>query len=195
MVFSGRATSSPGLVEWLAERITGRMAPEAQRLSAEERANLVAYLDGELTEVESRSLASKVALSPAARHELTTLQETWHLLDELPRPRASEDFTTRTVSLAITQPAVEDQLANIASRTFRAAAQFAMIAVAAIAVLLGTRFATARLWPDRTAELATELPIAEYWRAYQEVGSIEFLRALDESPQFQTFGEQSEPLP
>lgn len=171
------------------------MAPEAQRLTAEERANLVAYLDGELTEPESRALASKITLSPAVQHELTTLEQTWNLLDELPRPLATEEFTSRTVSLAITQPAVEDQLADIAKQTLRTTARIAITLVAATGVLLASRFATARLWPDRTAELAAELPLAEHWRAYQEVGSIEFLRALDESPRFQTLGEQSDPIP
>ena len=38
-----------------------------QRLSPEDRANLVAYLDGELTEAESRAMATKLSLSATAR--------------------------------------------------------------------------------------------------------------------------------
>jgi anti-sigma factor RsiW len=171
------------------------MASEAQRLTADERANLVAYLDGELPEEAGRALASRVALSPAARHELTTLEQAWNLLDELPRPRADEDFTARTVSLAVTQPAVEDQIADLADRTFRRLARVVATAVAAVGVLLAARFATARLWPDRTAALVEDLSLAEDWRAYQEVGSFEFLRALDESPDFQALGEPPGPLP
>lgn len=182
-------------VGWAHEGFAAGMASEAQRLTAGERANLVAYLDGELTELESRALAAKVALSPTIRHEVTALEQTWSLLDELPRPQATEEFTARTVSLAITQPAVEDQLANLADRTVRHVVRIAAMGIAALAVLLGARFATAWIWPDRTAQLAAELPLAENWRAYQEVGSLEFLRALDESPQFQALGEVSEPLP
>jgi anti-sigma factor RsiW len=171
------------------------MASEAQRLTAEERSNLVAYLDGELTEEASRSLAAKVGLSPAARHEVATLELAWSLLDELPRPRATEEFTARTVSLAITQPVMEDQLADLADRTLRHAVRIAAMLLAAVAVLLAARFATARLWPDRTAELVEDLPLAESWRAYQDVGSFEFLRALDESSEFQGLGESPGPLP
>jgi anti-sigma factor RsiW len=171
------------------------MGPEAQRLTSDERSNLVAYLDGELPEDAGRALAAKVALSPAARREVTTLEETWNLLDELPRPRATEDFTARTVSLAVTQPAVEDQLADLADRTFRPVVRVAAIAVAAVGVLLAARFATARLWPDRTAALVKDLSLAEDWRAYREVGSFEFLRTLDESPDVQALGESPGPLP
>ena len=171
------------------------MASEAQRLSAEERANLVAYLDGELPEDAARALSAKVALSPGARHEVATLEQTWNLLDELPRPRATEDFTARTVSLAITQPAVEDQLADLADRTLRHVVRGAAMLAVAVGVFLSARFATARLWPDRTAELVEDLPLAEDWRAYQEAGSFEFLRALDASPRLQALVESTGPLP
>ena len=42
------------------------VGPE-QRLSPEERANLTAYIDGELTENEERVIATKLSLSKTAR--------------------------------------------------------------------------------------------------------------------------------
>ena len=62
--------------------------PESQRLSPAERDNLVAYLDGELPDGESRRIATKLTSSPTARREVEALERTWQLLDHLPRPQA-----------------------------------------------------------------------------------------------------------
>ncbi len=70
-------------------------SPEQQRLTPAERSNLVAYLDGELNEAESRAIATKLTKSATARREIEGLEKTWELLELLPRPKASEDFTAR----------------------------------------------------------------------------------------------------
>ena len=69
------------------------MVPDQQRLSTEDRSNLVAYLDGELTTPRPGSIATKLTQSVTARREVEALRKTWELLDLLPRPKASEDFT------------------------------------------------------------------------------------------------------
>src|SRR5271165_3363158 len=73
------------------------VGPE-QRLSPEERANLAAYIDGELTENEERAIATKLSLSKTARREVESLKKTWELLEYLPRPKASPDFPERTLT-------------------------------------------------------------------------------------------------
>ncbi len=60
---------------------------DKQPLSEQEKADLVAYLDGELGGEAARSLEAKITLDPAARSEAETLKRTWDLLDYLPRPR------------------------------------------------------------------------------------------------------------
>jgi hypothetical protein len=40
------------------------------------------------------------------------------------------------------------------------------------------------VWPNPSARLTRELPIAEHLDEYREVGSFEFLRELAESPEF-----------
>jgi hypothetical protein len=69
------------------------MAP----LGDEDRADLVAYLDGELTEAESKELEARLNLDPQARAEAVALRKTWELLDYLPRPEPSANFTHRTM--------------------------------------------------------------------------------------------------
>ena len=46
-------------------------------LSEEDRANLVAYLDGELDDDAARALEAKLSLDPDARAEAETLRKTW----------------------------------------------------------------------------------------------------------------------
>src|SRR5882724_4743238 len=74
-------------------------------LSDEDRANLVAFLDGELDEATAHALESKLSLDPLARAEADALRRTWELLDYLPKPEPSTDFTNRTLErLSVQQP-------------------------------------------------------------------------------------------
>ena len=63
--------------------------PEQLRLTPDERADLVAYVDGELPETHARSIATKLTHSATARREVEMLQKTWELLDYLPRPEVT----------------------------------------------------------------------------------------------------------
>src|SRR5438132_13136828 len=67
------------------------------RLSEQDRDDLVAYLDGELDEDSARQLEAKLTLDPEARADADALQQTWGLLDYLPRPEPSPSFTHRTL--------------------------------------------------------------------------------------------------
>lgn len=160
------------------------MGGDQQRLTDPERANLVAYLDGELNEAESRALATKVTQSVTARREIESLQKTWELLDFLPRPDAAPDFATRTVSLALARGAGDGKWAGIAGRATRLATRgAALLGVSAAALGLG--YALARwAWPDTSARLIRDLPIAEHLDEYKSVGSFEFLQRLEELPAF-----------
>lgn len=153
------------------------MEAERQRLTFEERSNLVAYLDGELGPGDSQALASKLSRSPTAQRELEGLRRTWQLLDLLERPATSPEFTSRTLTLVGGVTSIDDRLARAA---WQAARWGALVLLATLLLLAG--FATTRwLWPDRTARLAEDLSIAEHLDAYRAVGSYEFLRQLDES--------------
>jgi len=158
------------------------MVPDQQRLSIEERANLVAYLDGELNDAQSRAIATKLTQSLTARKEVEALQKTWEMLDLLPRPRASEDFTARTLSVATRQ--ADGRMASAATDLFRKLG-LGLAWVLAAVLLSGVGYLiTARVWPNPSARLARDLPIAESLEAYRDVGTLEFLEQLDNSPEF-----------
>ena len=82
-----------------------------------ERADLVAYLDGELEGEPARALEQKLALDPDARAEADGLKRTWDLLDFLPKSEPSPDFTHRTM----------DRLAPIKTGEQRAASGSATV--------------------------------------------------------------------
>src|SRR3954451_11306178 len=97
------------------------MGPDQQRLTPNERADLVAYLDGELGEAESRAIATKLAHSATARREVEFLEKTWELLEYLPRPKASEDFTARTLTEVLNADLMGGRLDSKVSQTLQKA--------------------------------------------------------------------------
>lgn len=70
---------------------------------------LVAYLDGELDDAETRAVESKLASDDAARKKVDTLKKTYDLLDYLPKPEPSASFASRTLSqLSLPAPAASN---------------------------------------------------------------------------------------
>ena len=158
--------------------------PDQQRHTSDERAALVAYLDGELPAERSQVLADKLTRSLSGRREVEMLKTTWELLDFLSRPEVDDSFTARTITLVSGRPEGDDRLVGAAREIVRRFALLsAVIAMFAVSSLIG--YASARwAWPDPTARLARELTIAERFHDYRAVGSFEFLRRLDESSLF-----------
>src|SRR5207248_2727321 len=66
-------------------------------LSENDKAELVAYLDGELDEHATQAVEAKLATDADARAELDTLKQTWGMLDYLPKASPSPNFTNRTM--------------------------------------------------------------------------------------------------
>lgn len=155
-----------------------------QRLSPTERANLVAYLDGELAEPESRLIATKLTLSPTARREVEALEKTWELLDHLPQCKAPEDFTQRTLTGVRRLELRGGEIESAVTAVIRRIAWTGLWIVGASAALGLGYAATARFWPSPTARLARDLAIAEHLDEYQEVGTFELLTELANSPEF-----------
>jgi hypothetical protein len=160
------------------------MAGEQLRLSAEERADLVAYLDGELPQDRRLAIAEKLTRSVSGRREVEALEATWSLLELLPRPRVGGDFTERTVSQVVEAPTVDARLVGAARETVRRLVALLALALA-VGLGAGVGYVGARwIWPDPTSRLSRDLTIAERLDDYLAVGSLDFLRRLDESSLF-----------
>ena len=70
---------------------------ESSPLNERERADLVAYLDGELKGDAARKIEHRIAHEPAVRSEVEGLRRAWDMLDFLPLPEPSVQFTHRTI--------------------------------------------------------------------------------------------------
>ena len=142
--------------------------------------DLVAFLAGELGDGERCSVSAILASDPSARREVELLRGTWDLLDLLPFPKASDDLGMRTFA-ALRR--VESGEIDRTSIDPRASGIIPYLAAASLMAIM--TFATARwAWHDRGARLSSRLSIAEHLDEYRDVGTIEFLRELDKSPEF-----------
>jgi anti-sigma factor RsiW len=71
--------------------------PKKQPFTDDDRSELVAYLDGELVGDAQRRIENRLITDPTVRAEADSLKRAWDLLDVLPRPEPSTDFTERTM--------------------------------------------------------------------------------------------------
>ncbi|HEV3121039.1 MAG TPA: hypothetical protein VGY53_04015 [Isosphaeraceae bacterium] len=160
------------------------MLPEQHRLSPAERANLVAYIDGELNDAESRAIATKLTQSVTARRELEALEKTWELLDFLPRPEPTAGFTERTLSQVQLHVEREGRFLNLADAAAQRVIRVAVLVVSSLATLALCYVAARWIWPDPTARLERNLSVADHLDQYLDIGSYDFLSRLDQSPEF-----------
>lgn len=157
---------------------------DQQRLNPEERANLVAYIDGELTEAESRALTTKLTHSATARREVELLKKTWDVLDALPRPPVSEQFQERTLTYVRSlEERVEGRLDSARKWGSIALKMAACAGIAAVGVVSGFEVAR-RAWPAPEERVVRDLSLAEHLDEYLEVGSFEFLDGLKNASEF-----------
>jgi anti-sigma factor RsiW len=67
------------------------------QLNDEDRAELVAYLDGELGEKAAQAFEARLSRDGELRAEADVLKRTWDMLDFLPRAEPSASFTHETL--------------------------------------------------------------------------------------------------
>jgi anti-sigma factor RsiW len=153
-------------------------------LSPEERANLVAFLDGELDEETSQTLEAKLNLDPQARAEAEALRQAWGLLDYLPKAEPSPTFTNRTMERLSLARASSTQL--MPRRKLRRLPWPAAVSwAAAILIAAGGGLAVGSYLGSDMSETAgpdapmiQHLRIAEKWRYYENAEDLDFLRQL-----------------
>src|SRR5262245_23411227 len=115
-------------------------------LSEQDRDDLVAYLDGELDEDTARQLEAKLSLDPEAGAEADALEQTWGLLDYLPRPEPSPSLTHRTLErLAVGTSSIQRSAAS------RWLVRLGWAAAVLVAIGAGLWIASV-LWPARQGE-------------------------------------------
>jgi anti-sigma factor RsiW len=174
------------------------MTPQKPPLSDADRADLVAYLDGELHGPAARALEAKLNLDPGVRAEAESLRRTWQLLDYLPQPAPSASFTSKTLDkISGVVPAVTSS-ARFARTPWAGAAWAAALVLAAVGGFAGARIlrprplappAPSAVQADPDQLLLRDLRVIENKRLYDHVHDIGFLRALANPDDPDLFGE------
>jgi anti-sigma-K factor RskA len=157
--------------------------------SEQDRAELVAYLDGELTGEAARAMEARIALEPAVRAEADALKRTWDLLDFLPRPEPSPSFTARTLS-RLGPLSRSSATAGLRRPLWRRLAFGGGWAAAVVAAALGGYFGYHRLVPREPGEeeLVRDLRLIENKRQYELIEDVELFKGLEQPD---LFGEES----
>lgn len=155
------------------------------RLTQDQRENLVAYLDGELEEAPSQEIDRILARSDVARHEVEALSRAWEMLDLLPIPQASSEFTAQTMATL----KLEEVPSNITDQPWfvylrRGSVAAVWLAVIAASGVVGF-LATWQWYPNPNRDLLEALPVVKQLDVYTEVESKEFLEALRTSGLFE----------
>jgi anti-sigma factor RsiW len=165
-------------------------------LSAKEREDLVAYLDGELDANTARDLEAKLNLDAEARAEAEALRRTWEMLDYLPRPEPAAAFTSRTLE-RISSSGLHAVPAE-AAKTNHGPPWLFGVGWAAAVLLAGTLGFVGVSWLsarnpaptqatkpiDVDALLVRDLRLIENKRLYDLVDDVGFLRELDDPDLF-----------
>lgn len=153
-----------------------------KRVSVEDRDNFVAYLDGELPADDAQGLEKVLADSPVARKDVEMLVRTYDLLDLLPRPQATVEFTQKTMATA----KLIDIKPDVTQTAWYKQTQLIVTAAVSLAVLSAVGFvgylATTRWVPTEDDLLLQDLQVINNLDEYSQVGQVEFLEKLQGQP-------------
>jgi len=156
-----------------------------RRLKPEQRENLVAYLDSELSPEEAAEIDQALVDSPVARNEVEMLTRTWEMLELLPNQTASDEFTQTTMQTARlseqTEPAfsLEEYYPQIR------AGLMALTWLVCVTLASWAGFMIANAWtPNPADQLVRDLPVIENYNQYHslevnDTDKLDFLRELD----------------
>jgi anti-sigma factor RsiW len=154
-------------------------------LSEKDRAELVAYLDGELDAQASQAVEARLSRDATARAEVDQLRRTWELLDFLPRPEPSASFTHRTMErLGPTPTAAQPRptrfvLPRWAFGTGWAAAVLLAMVGGYIGLSALLNVAPPPRYEPTDQDLVRDLRVIENKRFYELAHDLEFLKDLD----------------
>jgi anti-sigma factor RsiW len=143
---------------------------------------LVAYLDGELSAAERQRIEQRLASDPDYRRQLSGLQQSWELLEVLPRATSDHQLTQTTIAMvAKDQHEQTRRRGSGAGRWTRAFPSRGLSVVAAAMIGFMLVSVPMRIWRYRTLR---DLPIAGNVELYRYAEDIEFLELLQSEGMF-----------
>jgi hypothetical protein len=157
------------------------MEKKLSRLTAEQRYELVAYLDGELDEAATARIEKLLAENAVARQDVELLAATYALFDQLPRPKAHSGFTEKTLAMAKLEEVRTDVTQSPLYRAVQTAIPYiGWTAIMCVAGLAGFAI-TNQFIAGPHDPLVSELELIQNLDKYSEIGSIDFAQRLQNS--------------
>lgn len=145
--------------------------------------DLVAYLDGEMDDAEAARVERRLADDANYRIRLQELQQTWDLLDALPRAQVSESFTQSTVEMVALSAADDAQATR--SAALRRKAIFALTTSAVVLIAaVGGYLLTSHYTTAENRQVLRDLPVIQNVDVYANADSVEFLLKLEQEGLF-----------
>jgi anti-sigma factor RsiW len=139
---------------------------------------LVAYLDGELDPEASRDVERRLSQDADYRQRLRQLQQSWDLLDRLPKADIDPSFTQSTVALIAARAADDVDVVEAGRSKRRKILRWIGAGGVAAAFLVG--YALVYSVAERhNRRLLRDLPVIERIDEYRYAESLEFLQMLD----------------
>ena len=166
-------------------------------LNNEDRDNLAAFLDGELDEDAAQALEAKLNRDPEARKEVEALKQAWSMLDFLPRPEPSPNFTHRTMerlTMSVPRAAATARMKPPGSGHWLRILGWAGAVLLAVTVggVAGSFLWHGRVPDDPLADvIAQHGTLIDHFVLYEPIIDLEFLKGLDHS---ELFGEDADEL-
>lgn len=161
---------------------------------------LVAYLDGEVSEQEAIEVEQALSTSEQTRAQVDSLERTWELLDRLPIPKASDEFTNKTLStiktiqLEAQEAGAQQQSGGLLSNASqdqvrKLAVMGGWIIGLALSIFVGYQL-TNQWLPDESDPLIEDFSFIENIDTYSEIQNLEFLEELQKSGLFDETAQQ-----
>ena len=154
---------------------------------------LVAYLDGELDAQSVRQMEDRLAVEPDLRGKMTSLEQTWNLLDALGTVPADKELvrsTMEVVTLTIAKEVNEDEK-RLEQRKWLD--RLVMVATVLMFGIIGYQLAVL-VGIHRQNQLLKDIPIIQHINLYKEIDSFDFLQALSEKRVFDPSTSDALPL-
>jgi anti-sigma factor RsiW len=154
-----------------------------------DREDLTAYLDGEADPATRTRVEARLNRDPRLRAEADALRRAWELLDQLPHPELSTNFTSRTLDrISALRPA---SAATIALPGPARHVPWALAAAAVAGLVLGWSVTGYVARPTQPAPLrlddpllVQELRLIENLPLYTAAQTLDFLQMLDHHDRF-----------
>ncbi|MEX0792868.1 MAG: hypothetical protein WD045_07000 [Pirellulaceae bacterium] len=147
---------------------------------------LVAYLDGELSPTQRAEVERRLAEDETYRVRLEELDQTWEMLDTLPKADLDDEKFMRSTVEMITVAASQELETYQERRRLRGWVQYIAGTLLIVAAMVTGSQLVSHYQTREDRWLIENLPIVENVDAYQRVESVEFLDRLNREGLFTT---------